>query len=156
MLISDGYQNLLVFHASLSVTCLVSILPPRLVLQWEKLQMTASERRKIMCSVTFHVIAITCVVWSLYVLIDRTADEIRQGRRAAHSSFEFVVFRARSVRPRFASICVFIHTFIRVTQAQLFSVRFCPAKMGARVGVVRSQRPRPASKSAAECARKNR
>ncbi|XP_041866937.1 E3 ubiquitin-protein ligase MARCH8 isoform X1 [Melanotaenia boesemani] len=47
--------------------------------KWEKLQMTASERRKIMCSVTFHVIAITCVVWSLYVLIDRTADEIRLG-----------------------------------------------------------------------------
>ncbi|XP_042358090.1 E3 ubiquitin-protein ligase MARCH8 [Plectropomus leopardus] len=46
--------------------------------KWEKLQMTASERRKIMCSVTFHVIAITCVVWSLYVLIDRTAEEIRQ------------------------------------------------------------------------------
>lgn len=48
--------------------------------QWEKLQMTSSERRKIMCSVTFHVIAITCVVWSLYVLIDRTAEEIRQGQ----------------------------------------------------------------------------
>ncbi|XP_029553280.1 uncharacterized protein LOC115152684 [Salmo trutta] len=47
--------------------------------KWEKLQMTSSERRKIMCSVTFHVIAITCVVWSLYVLIDRTADEIRTG-----------------------------------------------------------------------------
>uniref|UniRef100_A0A3P9HJP6 RING-type E3 ubiquitin transferase n=1 Tax=Oryzias latipes TaxID=8090 RepID=A0A3P9HJP6_ORYLA len=47
--------------------------------KWEKLQMTASERRKIMCSVTFHIIAITCVVWSLYVLIDRTADEIRSG-----------------------------------------------------------------------------
>ncbi|XP_030627858.1 E3 ubiquitin-protein ligase MARCHF8 isoform X2 [Chanos chanos] len=47
--------------------------------KWEKLQMSASERRKIMCSVTFHVIAITCVVWSLYVLIDRTAEEIRQG-----------------------------------------------------------------------------
>ncbi|CAM9764797.1 unnamed protein product [Rangifer tarandus platyrhynchus] len=41
--------------------------------------MTTSERRKIFCSVTFHVIAITCVVWSLYVLIDRTAEEIRQG-----------------------------------------------------------------------------
>ena len=40
--------------------------------------MTSSERRKIMCSVTFHVIAITCVVWSLYVLIDRTAEEISQ------------------------------------------------------------------------------
>uniref|UniRef100_A0A8C7JYX8 RING-type E3 ubiquitin transferase n=1 Tax=Oncorhynchus kisutch TaxID=8019 RepID=A0A8C7JYX8_ONCKI len=47
--------------------------------KWEKLQMTSSERRKIICSVTFHVIAITCVVWSLYVLIDRTADEIRAG-----------------------------------------------------------------------------
>ncbi|XP_037552487.1 E3 ubiquitin-protein ligase MARCH8 [Nematolebias whitei] len=49
--------------------------------KWEKLQMTASERRKIMCSVTFHVIAITCVVWSLYVLIDRTAEEIRLAGR---------------------------------------------------------------------------
>lgn len=42
--------------------------------------MTASERRKIMCSVTFHVIAITCVVWSLYVLIDRTTEEIKHGQ----------------------------------------------------------------------------
>ncbi|XP_062070373.1 E3 ubiquitin-protein ligase MARCHF8 isoform X2 [Lepus europaeus] len=48
--------------------------------KWEKLQMTPSERRKIMCSVTFHVIAITCVVWSLYVLIDRTTEEIKQGQ----------------------------------------------------------------------------
>uniref|UniRef100_A0A4W3HWT8 RING-type E3 ubiquitin transferase n=1 Tax=Callorhinchus milii TaxID=7868 RepID=A0A4W3HWT8_CALMI len=47
--------------------------------KWEKLQMTTSERRKIFCSVTFHIIAITCVVWSLYVLIDRTAEEIKQG-----------------------------------------------------------------------------
>ncbi|XP_018585701.1 E3 ubiquitin-protein ligase MARCHF8 isoform X3 [Scleropages formosus] len=49
--------------------------------KWEKLQMTPSERRKIMCSVTFHVIAITCVVWSLYVLIDRTAEELKQAGR---------------------------------------------------------------------------
>ena len=48
-------------------------------MQWEKLQMTTSERRKIFCSVTFHVIAVTCVVWSVYVLIDRTAEEIKQG-----------------------------------------------------------------------------
>ncbi|XP_003803542.1 E3 ubiquitin-protein ligase MARCH8 isoform X1 [Otolemur garnettii] len=48
--------------------------------KWEKLQMTASEKRKIGCSVTFHIIAITCVVWSLYVLIDRTAEEIKQGQ----------------------------------------------------------------------------
>lgn len=61
--------------------CCVDVLPLCSLLQWEKLQMTASERRKIMCSVTFHVIAITCVVWSLYVLIDRTAEEIKQGQR---------------------------------------------------------------------------
>ena len=41
--------------------------------------MTALERRKLFCSVTFHIVAITCVVWSLYVLIDRTAEEIRNG-----------------------------------------------------------------------------
>ena len=41
--------------------------------------MTKVERRKILCSVAFHVIAITCVVWSLYVLIDRTTEEVRSG-----------------------------------------------------------------------------
>ena len=41
--------------------------------------MSTVERRKVMCSVTFHVIAITCVIWSLYVLIDRTTEEIKAG-----------------------------------------------------------------------------
>uniref|UniRef100_W5MSU0 RING-type E3 ubiquitin transferase n=1 Tax=Lepisosteus oculatus TaxID=7918 RepID=W5MSU0_LEPOC len=54
--------------------------------KWEKLQMTSSERRKIMCSVTFHIIAITCVVWSLYVLIDRTAEEIKQGQTSVYNT----------------------------------------------------------------------
>ncbi|XP_018591569.1 E3 ubiquitin-protein ligase MARCH1 isoform X2 [Scleropages formosus] len=48
--------------------------------KWEKLQMSTRERRQIFCSVTFHIIAVICVVWSLYVLIDRTAEEIKQGR----------------------------------------------------------------------------
>ena len=39
--------------------------------QWEKLDMSGMERRKLCCSISFHMIAITCVVWSLYVLIDR-------------------------------------------------------------------------------------
>lgn len=47
--------------------------------KWQSLKMTHSERRKILCSVSFHVIAITCVVWSLWVLIERTAQEIRDG-----------------------------------------------------------------------------
>jgi len=49
------------------------------VFQWEKLEMTPQERRKVVCSVTFHIIAITCVVWSLYVLIDRTTEEVEAG-----------------------------------------------------------------------------
>lgn len=47
--------------------------------KWEKLVMSPMEGRKVLCSVTFHMVAITCVVWSLYVLIDRTAEEIRDG-----------------------------------------------------------------------------
>ncbi|XP_078386737.1 uncharacterized protein LOC144668517 isoform X1 [Cetorhinus maximus] len=57
--------------------------------KWEKLQMTSSERRKILCSVTFHIIAITCVVWSLYVLIDRTAEEIKQGQTSGILEWPF-------------------------------------------------------------------
>jgi E3 ubiquitin-protein ligase MARCH1/8 len=41
--------------------------------------MSRVEKRKITCSVTFHVIAITCVIWSLYVLIDRTTEEVEMG-----------------------------------------------------------------------------
>ena len=44
---------------------------------WEKLDINKIERRKILCSVSFHIIAITCVIWSLYVLIDRTAEEVK-------------------------------------------------------------------------------
>jgi E3 ubiquitin-protein ligase MARCH1/8 len=47
--------------------------------EWQKLEMNRIEKRKIFCSVAFHVIALTCVIWSLYVLIDRTAEEIRKG-----------------------------------------------------------------------------
>ena len=34
--------------------------------------MNGMERRKLCCSISFHMVAITCVVWSLYVLIDRS------------------------------------------------------------------------------------
>ncbi|XP_013780594.1 E3 ubiquitin-protein ligase MARCH8-like [Limulus polyphemus] len=47
--------------------------------KWEKLRISPVERRKILCSITFHAIAITCVVWSLYVLLDRTAEEMKSG-----------------------------------------------------------------------------
>ena len=32
-----------------------------------------------MCSVTFHFVAITCVIWALYVLIEKATQEIHNG-----------------------------------------------------------------------------
>ena len=55
--------------------------------QWEKLEMSTSERRKIICSVSFHVIAITCVIWALYVLIERTTVELRDSNGVAQWPF---------------------------------------------------------------------
>ncbi|XP_023265268.1 chromodomain-helicase-DNA-binding protein Mi-2 homolog isoform X1 [Seriola lalandi dorsalis] len=48
--------------------------------KWERLHMSKSERRKIFCSVLFHLIAIVCMLWSVYVLVKRTAEEIRLGK----------------------------------------------------------------------------
>ncbi len=48
--------------------------------QWQALEMTQGERRKVLCSVSFHIIAITCIVWSLWVLIEKTAEEIKDER----------------------------------------------------------------------------
>ncbi|KAM4750567.1 uncharacterized protein marchf1 isoform 2-T2 [Anableps anableps] len=48
--------------------------------KWEKLHMSKSERRKIFCSVLFHLIAIVCMLWSVYILVKRTTDEIRLGK----------------------------------------------------------------------------
>ncbi|XP_037830867.1 uncharacterized protein march1 isoform X2 [Kryptolebias marmoratus] len=48
--------------------------------KWEKLHMSKSERRKIFCSVLFHLIAIVCMLWSVYILVKRTTEEIRLGR----------------------------------------------------------------------------
>ncbi|KAK6641829.1 hypothetical protein RUM44_013547 [Polyplax serrata] len=47
--------------------------------KWENLQMSTLEKRKLLFSVTFHAVALTCVAWSLYVLIDRTAEELHRG-----------------------------------------------------------------------------
>ncbi|XP_003738207.1 E3 ubiquitin-protein ligase MARCH8 [Galendromus occidentalis] len=47
--------------------------------KWERLDLSAIEQRKVFCSITFHLVAITCVVWSLYVLIDRTSEEMKVG-----------------------------------------------------------------------------
>ncbi|CAF0932298.1 unnamed protein product [Rotaria sordida] len=48
--------------------------------QWQKLEMNVVERRKVMCSVAFNLIAVTCVLWSLYVLIEKTREEVKAGK----------------------------------------------------------------------------
>ncbi|XP_054634442.1 E3 ubiquitin-protein ligase MARCHF7 isoform X2 [Dunckerocampus dactyliophorus] len=48
--------------------------------KWEKLHMSKSERRKIFCSVLFHLIAIVCMLWSVYILVKRTTEEIKLGK----------------------------------------------------------------------------
>ncbi|XP_025414084.1 E3 ubiquitin-protein ligase MARCH2 isoform X2 [Sipha flava] len=47
--------------------------------QWEQLEMSGMERKKLVCAMLFHIIAMTCVCWSLYVLMDRTLEEVEHG-----------------------------------------------------------------------------
>jgi E3 ubiquitin-protein ligase MARCH1/8 len=45
-------------------------------LQWRSLDMSGVERRRLFCAVLFHLAAALCVIWSLCVLIERSADEV--------------------------------------------------------------------------------
>uniref|UniRef100_G3PYD9 RING-type E3 ubiquitin transferase n=1 Tax=Gasterosteus aculeatus aculeatus TaxID=481459 RepID=G3PYD9_GASAC len=56
---------------------------------WEKLNMTTAERRKIFCSVLFHLIALVCMSCSVYVLAKRTAEEIRLGKSVSSGVLEW-------------------------------------------------------------------
>ncbi|XP_062864678.1 E3 ubiquitin-protein ligase MARCHF1 [Trichomycterus rosablanca] len=46
--------------------------------EWEGLRLSTSERRKIFCSVTFHLVAVVCVVWSSFILMACISEERRQ------------------------------------------------------------------------------
>ncbi|XP_017317135.1 E3 ubiquitin-protein ligase MARCHF1 [Ictalurus punctatus] len=50
--------------------------------KWENLQMSTNERRRIFCSVIFHLVAVACVAWSLFTFILRnhTAEGLQQGK----------------------------------------------------------------------------
>ncbi|KAF3852474.1 hypothetical protein F7725_005829 [Dissostichus mawsoni] len=47
---------------------------------WERLNMSEAERRKIFFSVVFHLLAVTCMLLSVFVLVMRTSEEIKIGR----------------------------------------------------------------------------
>lgn len=44
--------------------------------QWRSLDMSGVERRRLFCAVLFHLAAALCVIWSLCVLIERSAEEV--------------------------------------------------------------------------------
>ncbi|CAG9825204.1 unnamed protein product [Phaedon cochleariae] len=47
--------------------------------EWRILEMSNVERRRLLCAIMFHFVAAVCVIWSLFVLIDRAAEEVRKG-----------------------------------------------------------------------------
>lgn len=47
--------------------------------EWRRLEMSSVERRRLLCAILFHFVAAMCVVWSLFVLIDRAAEEVQRG-----------------------------------------------------------------------------
>lgn len=48
--------------------------------EWKSLDMSGVERRRLFCSILFHFAAALCVIWSLCVLIERAAEEVRKGQ----------------------------------------------------------------------------
>ncbi|CAL8330417.1 unnamed protein product [Merluccius merluccius] len=48
--------------------------------KWERLHMTKGEWRKILCAVVFHLLAVACVLWQMYVLFKRTTEDVRLGK----------------------------------------------------------------------------
>ncbi|KAF7269078.1 E3 ubiquitin-protein ligase MARCHF8 [Rhynchophorus ferrugineus] len=47
--------------------------------EWRILEMSSVEKRRLLCAILFHFVAAVCVVWSLFVLIDRAAEEVQKG-----------------------------------------------------------------------------
>lgn len=47
--------------------------------QWRSLDISNIERRRLCCTVLFHCAAALCVIWSLCVLIERAADDVKRG-----------------------------------------------------------------------------
>ncbi|XP_002162482.2 E3 ubiquitin-protein ligase MARCHF8 isoform X1 [Hydra vulgaris] len=47
--------------------------------KWKSFELSPNERRKLLCTVSFHIVAVTCMVWSLCVLINHTAEEFKRG-----------------------------------------------------------------------------
>ncbi|KAI3383982.1 hypothetical protein SNEBB_001772 [Seison nebaliae] len=49
------------------------------IIEWKKLEMDGMEQRKLICSVLFYFIAICCVIWAVYILINKSTQDIKNG-----------------------------------------------------------------------------
>lgn len=49
--------------------------------------MTSVERRRLLCAILFHFVAAVCVIWSLFVLIDRATEEVQKGLIGRYNNF---------------------------------------------------------------------
>ena len=47
--------------------------------QWKRLDLSAGERKKLLCNLVFNLISMFCVFWSIYVLIERATLEAKYG-----------------------------------------------------------------------------
>ncbi|KAK2865616.1 hypothetical protein Q7C36_001672 [Tachysurus vachellii] len=50
--------------------------------KWENLHLSTNERRRIFCSVIFHLVAVACVTWSLYIfaVMDHASEGIQPSK----------------------------------------------------------------------------
>lgn len=46
--------------------------------KWKMLNLTAYERKKVICSIAFHLLAVLCVIWSIWVLMDKLISEAKE------------------------------------------------------------------------------
>ncbi|KAE8573720.1 E3 ubiquitin-protein ligase MARCHF8 [Halyomorpha halys] len=48
-------------------------------MEWEPLEMSDFERNRLLLTLIFQIIAIICVIWTLYAIINATTDEMTEG-----------------------------------------------------------------------------
>lgn len=86
--------------------------------QWRLLEMSGVERRRLCCAVLFHCVAALCVMWSLFVLIERAVEEVNRGLIGNVTSF-VLNYPALIVRWRHLMYRAHINIFDIIVLAQL-------------------------------------
>lgn len=83
--------------------------------------MSGVERRRLCCAVLFHCVAALCVMWSLFVLIDRAAEEIQRGLIGKFICIYFILLERNELL-----MVIFIYESIIVTSLKRGKVSRVP------------------------------